>query len=61
VKPRRARARIWPAPIALGVVTTIGLIAALVSESAGDLVGWLALAAPVVVVLWFSKSRGARP
>jgi hypothetical protein len=51
------RIRIWPAPIALGIVSIVGLIAALLSDDVGDMIAWLALALPVVVVLWYVPPR----
>lgn len=52
------RIRIWTAPIYLGVISTIGLIAALLSEDGlGDYLAWLALGIPVAVVLWYAPPR----
>ena len=49
----RGRIRVWTAPIVLGVLTAVGLISALVSDDAGDALAWLAVGAPVAVVLWY--------
>ena len=49
--PRNAW-RIFRWPIAIGVVTIVGLIAALVGDGWHDVVSWLALAVPVVVAAW---------
>jgi hypothetical protein len=52
------RIRVWTAPIYLGVVSTVGLIAALLSDDGlGDYLAWLALAIPVAVVLWYVPPR----
>jgi hypothetical protein len=51
------RIKVWTAPIVLGVVSAIGLTTALVSDDIGDVVAWVALAVPVVVVLWYSWPR----
>ena len=59
MKSRRPRVRIWPAPIVIGVLSTIGLIAALLSDQNGDVLAWIALAVPVAVVLWFWVPRQA--
>jgi hypothetical protein len=48
------RVRVWAAPIQLAVVSAIGLVAALLSDGAGDVVGWSALAVPVGVIVWFA-------
>lgn len=44
--------QIWGAPIALGLISTIGLITALVSNGIGDVMSWIALATPIAVVFW---------
>jgi hypothetical protein len=54
----RQRIRVWTAPVYLGVVSTVGLIAALLSDDGpGDYLAWLALAIPVAVVLWYTPPR----
>ena len=45
--------RVWPFPIALGILTCLGLVAALVADGVWDAVSWIALGIPIVVVLWF--------
>ena len=45
--------RIWPVPIALGVLTCVGLVAALVADGIWDVVSWIGLGLPIVAVLWF--------
>jgi hypothetical protein len=52
--------RIWLWPVLIGVVSTLGLIAGLVSEGAGDWLSWLALAAPVAIGLHGLSRSGAR-
>lgn len=56
----RERARIWPAPIALGVLSAVGLISALLSDRLGDWIAWIALGIPVVVMVWYMTPRGKR-
>jgi hypothetical protein len=41
--------QIWGPPIALGLATAVGLVAALLSDGIGDAVSWVALATPVAV------------
>jgi 4-hydroxybenzoate polyprenyltransferase len=53
----KGRIRIWTAPIVLGVLTAVGLVAALLSDSVGDVLAWVTLAAPVAVVLWYAPRR----
>lgn len=53
--------RVWTAPLWIGVVSTVGLIAALLSDDGfGDYLAWLALAIPVAVVLWYTPPRRAQ-
>ena len=49
--------RLWGWPIVLGVLTTTGLLTALVSETWCDWWSWLALGVPVAVMAWFSWRR----
>lgn len=49
--------RLWGWPIALGVLTTTGLLTALVSDSWGDWWSWAALGAPVAVIAWYAWRR----
>jgi len=53
----KGRVRVWHAPIVLGVSTAIGLIAALLSDSVGDVLAWITLGVPVAVVLWYAPRR----
>lgn len=52
--------RMWGAPIALAVLTLIGLISALVGDGVWDHVSALALGVPVLLCLWFGLRRKAR-
>lgn len=57
--PRRIR--VWTVPIYLGLISSVGLIAALLSDDGlGDYLAWLALGIPVAVVLWYAPPRRAR-
>jgi hypothetical protein len=61
VKPRHAFWRLWGWPLAMGVLTTVGLISALFSDGgAGDMLAWVALGIPVAVCAWFGWRRTAR-
>ena len=52
------RIRIWTAPIYIGVISMVGLIAALLSDDGlGDYLAWLSLGIPVAVVLWYIPPR----
>jgi len=52
---RRPRwVRVWGWPIALGLLTSSGLVAALLSPGAGHVWAWLALGLTVGVMAWFA-------
>jgi len=53
----RTKRQIWAAPIVLGVLTTVGLIAALLGDGVWDLVSAVTLGAPVVVGIWYSLRK----
>jgi hypothetical protein len=47
-------------PVLLSVVSAVGLISALLGDGSWDVVSWVALGAPVGVILWYivrSRSR----
>lgn len=48
--------QIWAIPIILGLSSAAGLMAALLGDGLYDLVSWLALALPIVVVSYFVAS-----
>lgn len=39
-------------PLALGVVSTIGLVVALVGDDLWDVLGWLGLGIPLIITTW---------
>lgn len=48
---------LWGGPIVMGVLTTAGLLTALVSDTWGDWWSWVALGVPVAVMGWYSWPR----
>lgn len=44
--------RVFGVPILLGVLTTIGLLAALIWVDVGKYVAWVTVGAPVAIVCW---------
>jgi hypothetical protein len=44
-------------PLILAVVTTFGLISALLGDDMWDRLSWLALAAPLIVIGWHFTRR----
>jgi hypothetical protein len=57
VKNHRTLGQIFAAPIAIGVLSTIGLLAALIGDGWWDAVSWLSLALPVLLYLFFVARR----
>lgn len=49
--------QIWGIPVALGVLSLVGLVAALVVDGWGDALSWLALTVPAAVSLWGFRRR----
>jgi hypothetical protein len=49
--------RLWGWPIAIGILTTSGLLSALVSDAWGDFWSWIALGLPVAVMCWYGWRR----
>ena len=45
--------QIWTVPIALGIVSAIGLVSALLGEGMWDALSWVTLTAPIAAALWF--------
>jgi hypothetical protein len=55
-----ANVNIWPVPIALGILTCIGLVAALVADGFWDAVSWVGLGTPLAVAAWFAWLKPLR-
>lgn len=49
--------RLWGWPIALGAITAVGLVSALLADGLWDLVSWLALGLPVAMGFWYGLRR----
>lgn len=45
-------ARTFAAPFFIGVASLIGLIAALLGDGLNNLISWIGLAVPVLVIAW---------
>lgn len=52
--------RLWGMPILLGILTTIGLIAALLGDGVWDAVSGVALGLPVLLGVWHSLRKQDR-
>jgi hypothetical protein len=63
VRNRRTLGQIFAAPIMVGALSIVGLLAALIGDGWWDAVSWLSLALPVLLYLFFvvrRKSVGPR-
>ena len=50
----RLRRSLWAYPIALGVLSVVGLLAALIGDGMWDWVSWVGLGLPTLVCIVFS-------
>jgi hypothetical protein len=50
--------QVFAAPLAIAILSTVGLISALVGDDIWDVMSWLSLAVPVAVILycWLRRS-----
>ena len=54
----RSALQAFAIPIVLGVLSAVGLIAALLGDEAWDIVSWFALGVPCAVMAWFWFGAG---
>lgn len=54
---RRGLGAVFAAPLAIAVLSAVGLIAALTGDGWRDAVSWLGLGAPVAITLWAMAAR----
>ncbi|GGY05243.1 hypothetical protein [Pseudoduganella dura] len=52
--------RLWGVPVLLGILTTIGLVAALLGDGIWDMVSGVALGVPVLLGIWHSLRKQDR-
>ena len=45
--------KVWGMPIVLGILSGIGLVAALTGDGFYDLLSWLTLGFPVILTSWY--------
>ena len=57
---QRSAVQVFAVPIVLGVLSAVGLIAALLGDQVWDIVSWLALGVPCIVMAWFWFGAGRR-
>jgi hypothetical protein len=51
------RTQIWSPPVVLGLVSAIGITAALFGDDLWDVTSWVALAVPVSVCFYFIRKQ----
>lgn len=49
--------QVFAAPLAIAILSAVGLISALVGDDIWDVLSWLTLAVPVAVILWYWLRR----
>jgi len=57
VRNRRTLAQIFAAPIMIGALSIVGLLAALIGDGWWDAVSWLSLILPILLYLFFVARR----
>ena len=61
MKPRHLFWALWGWPIAMGLLTSVGLVSALFSDCGfGDMLAWLTLGIPTAACIWFGWLRRSR-
>jgi hypothetical protein len=56
----RSALQVFAIPIVLGILSAVGLVAALLGDQAWDIVSWVALGVPCIVMGWFWFGAGRR-
>jgi hypothetical protein len=57
VRNHRTLGQIFAAPIVVGVLSIVGLLAALIGDGWWDVVSWLTLTLPILLYLFFILRR----
>ena len=57
--PKLPLGAIFAAPLAICVLSSVGLVSALTGDGWRDLLSWIGLGGPVLVVAWAMKARKA--
>jgi len=52
VRAHRPLRRIFAMPLAIGVLSAIGLVGALLGDGLWDALGWFGLGVPLAITLW---------
>jgi hypothetical protein len=57
----KSKREVWAVPVLLGILTVVGLLAALLGDGVWDLVSVAALAVPVATGLWCALRPARSP
>ncbi len=57
MKRRATGWRLWRWPMAIAVVSLVGLLAALVGDGRWDVASWIGLGMPLATLSWFGLRR----
>ena len=61
MKQRHLFWALWGWPIAMGLLTSVGLVSALFGDGGfGDMLAWLTLGIPTAACIWFGWLRRSR-
>lgn len=55
--PRHGLRTIFAMPLAIAILSSVGLVSALMGDGWQDAISWLGLAVPVLIVGWAMKTR----
>jgi len=56
-RPASNLVRTFAAPLAIALVSLVGLVSALAGDGLADAISWIGLAAPLLVILWARTAR----
>ncbi|UPJ50994.1 hypothetical protein IVB30_06410 [Bradyrhizobium sp. 200] len=56
-RPHQTLRQIFAAPLAIGILSVVGLLAALIGDNVWDAVSWISLAIPCVLYVFFIYRR----
>jgi hypothetical protein len=56
-RPQQTLRQIFAAPLVIGILSTVGLLAALIGDNIWDAVSWVSLAIPFVLFVFFVYRR----
>lgn len=57
MKGGQSKRAIFAIPLAIAALSLVGLVSALTGDGLRDAISWIALAMPVIAVIWAMKAR----